>query len=246
VINLGSTAIANTAILAATGLYTADTVTSVGASTVAYEYTAAGSTNSAVVQSISGFENVIGTSGKDYIVASSSGTSITAGLGADYIKLGAGADTVNYADKTEGSDTISGFAYGSDVLSFVDGTTLAIDGTATKLFTKGTAAAVKTAIAGGGTAVKYNVIVITDAVTNTAAGIDAALTTAFDYANTSATTTGVIVIAAASTGDAKVWFDAAGSATNATAGAATYELATLTGIALADLANLTTANFTIS
>jgi hypothetical protein len=89
VINLGSTAVANTAILAATGQYTADSVTSVAANTLAYQYAAAASTNSAVTQAVAGFETVIGTSGKDYIVASSAGTTITGGAGADYVKLGA-------------------------------------------------------------------------------------------------------------------------------------------------------------
>lgn len=118
VINLGSTAVANTAILAATGLYTADTVTSVAANTVAYQYAAAGSTNSAVTQAVAGFEAVIGTSGKDYIVASSAGTTITGGAGADHIVAGAGSDVIAFTATSQAGDTVAGFSAAADQLQF--------------------------------------------------------------------------------------------------------------------------------
>ena len=48
------------------------------------------------------------------------------------------------------------------------------------------------------------------------------------------------MIAAAATGDAKVWYDAAVSSEDS------IEIASLTGIDLADLANLTADNFVIA
>jgi len=48
------------------------------------------------------------------------------------------------------------------------------------------------------------------------------------------------VVAAAATGDAKVWYDAAVASADA------IEIASLTGIVLADLANFTADNFVIA
>ena len=107
VINLGTTAVTNTTVLSTTGSFTADSTTSVAAGTTAYLYGSAHSTNSAVSQTLSNIENVIGTAGNDYIVAGSAGSKITGAGGADYIKLGTGADTVVIAAGTD-SGTITG------------------------------------------------------------------------------------------------------------------------------------------
>ena len=244
VINLGSSAVsfdAGTAVASSVAASTVAQYDDNAASTVA-NVDAKGSTFT-----LNDVENVIGTANADYIVANATGTHITGGAGADTIVLGAGADTVSVADDGHVGNTIKNFDYSDkDVIEFVDDTALSIDGTTTMLFKSGTAAALKTAIAGGGTPVEYNVLVITDAITTfTEAGIDAVLTAAFDTSNSSADPAGVIVVAAAATGNAKVFHDADGSATNATAGAATVTLFELDGVVLADLANLTADNFSI-
>lgn len=172
--------------------------------------------------------NILGGSDIDTIKGTSYADVITGGAGADVITLGGGADTVVFANSAHGSDAISGFG-SDDVLRFVDGANLELAGTATKTFFKGTTT-VLAADADKGT---YNVIVLTDAVTNTAAGIQSALSAAGTQ------TAGVIVIAAGSTGDAKVWYDATSANGDA------VEIASLTSVTLSGLANLATGNFTI-
>lgn len=122
VINLGTTAVTNTTILASTVGYTADSVTSVASNTVAYVYGSSHTTNSAVTQSLAGIENVIGTNGADYIVGSVSANVIDGGKGADSITGGAGNDTIVIGNTDSGitlatADTIFGFALGNDKLS---------------------------------------------------------------------------------------------------------------------------------
>jgi len=109
VINLGATAVTNTAVLAATGSFTANSVTSIEAGKTAYLFGAAASTNSAVQQTLSSIENVVGTAGRDYIVGSANDNVITGGAGADYINLGVGNDTVVYAtgDASVGTATLA-------------------------------------------------------------------------------------------------------------------------------------------
>jgi hypothetical protein len=149
VLNLGATAVTNTAILTATGDYTADSVTSVSGGTLAYLFNASASTNSAVTGTVSNIETVIGSDLGDYIVASSGGTTITGGTGNDYLVGGVGVDTFgglatanqstaasantftaggNVAGETitfgNGVDVISGFTSGSDKLDGTTATTL--------------------------------------------------------------------------------------------------------------------------
>ena len=254
VVNLGSTAVTATDVLGKVSLYTADANTSVASNTAVWTYSGSGATNSAATQTLSSIENVTGSGGADYIVGSAGANVLSGGAGADYIVGGLGADTITggagadtivltetsaaadtvvYADSTEGSDTITGFAVANDVLKFIDFTSLALAGTANKTFQKAVAASF-TAAAGN------NIIVITDAVANnTAAGIQIAIAD-INTAHAGAVADGVIVIAAAASGDAKVWFDAEATSGNS------VELATLTGVALADLANLATGNFVIA
>lgn len=94
VVNLGTTAVTNTSILAATGGFTANSITSVDGGKTAYLFGAAASTNSAVQQTLSSIENVVGTAGRDYIVGSANDNVITGGAGGDYINVGVGTDTV--------------------------------------------------------------------------------------------------------------------------------------------------------
>lgn len=106
VINLGTTAITNTSILAGTTKFTANTITSVEAGKTAYLFDAAATTNSAVQQTLTSIENVIGTAGNDYIVGSANDNVITGGAGADTMTGGAGADTFVFA--TADIDTTAG------------------------------------------------------------------------------------------------------------------------------------------
>ena len=106
VINLGSSAVTNTTVLSRIDVFTATSVTSVAAGTVAYTFAASASTNSAVTSSVSGIESATGTSGRDYIVASpAGGGTITGAAGADYLVAGAGVDTFVYAAATGASAT---------------------------------------------------------------------------------------------------------------------------------------------
>jgi len=76
-------------------------------------------TVSSRVDTISGFENVTGSTGKDYIVGSSSANTINAGTGADVVLLGAGADTYVAID----GDSIAATAEGATDAAIVAGET---------------------------------------------------------------------------------------------------------------------------
>ncbi len=119
VINLGTTAVTNTSILAATGGFTANSTTSVDGGKTAYLFGAAASTNSAVQQTLSSIENVVGTAGRDYIVGSANDNVIIGGAKGDYIDVGVGTDTIKLATST---DSFSGAAVvsGTTVLTDVD------------------------------------------------------------------------------------------------------------------------------
>jgi hypothetical protein len=212
--------------------------------------TITGSGYNDVINGGAGADTLVGGEGADTITTNGGGDTITGGAGADTITLGSGADTVIFTDKTFAADSISGFSIsGGDILKFIDATALSLLGSASLVYAEGTqadgTADLDDVIAGGGTPLtSVNVIVITDAVsTFTAGGIDTAVDTAIGL--TSAGNGGVIVIAAAATGDAKIWFDADGDTENGTPGAATYELATLVGVAVADLIGFASTNFLI-
>jgi len=125
VVNLGTTAVSNVDVLAKISGYTG--ATSIAAGSAGYVYGSSGATNSAVVTSLTGVENVTGTDGRDYIVASSAGSTITAGKLNDHIVLGTGADTVKFSAVADnGSDVIASFTSGTDKLDFdtiLDGVT---------------------------------------------------------------------------------------------------------------------------
>jgi hypothetical protein len=115
-INLGLTAVNATTIATNMGSngFTQAGVTSVGAGKAEYVYASSASTNSANGDTLSGFENVIGSNGGDYIVGNANGNTITGGLGADYIVSGAGVDnfvftgalTADTTDFTQGTDNL--------------------------------------------------------------------------------------------------------------------------------------------
>ncbi|ALK93227.1 beta strand repeat-containing protein [Limnohabitans sp. 103DPR2] len=233
VINLGTTAILDTTVLSATSKYIAQTLNSVAAGTAAYNFASDASSNSTVVKTIAGIENVTGSSGNDYIVGDSGNNVITGGAGADFISAGAGADTIVYNASSEGSDTISGFTVADDVIRLFDNTNLSLNGTATLGYAENTLAGLTVGAA-------QNVIVVTDAQSTwtSAAAIDTALDT---YAAATLSGGVIVIFKTSSSGAAQIWFDAAAQTDGS--GANTVQLATLTG--LTDLTTLSASNFTI-
>ena len=115
VINLSSSAVLSTTIAAtfsigAAGatLGTSGDISSVAANTQAYTGTSA--TVSSRVDTLSGFENITGSAGKDYLVGSTSANTITSGLGADYQKGSGGVDTFVFTAGTQSAPFITAFA----------------------------------------------------------------------------------------------------------------------------------------
>jgi Ca2+-binding RTX toxin-like protein len=144
VVNLGDSAItAATLIANTTGTnYISGGLTEIGAGNVGYIYSTNAATNSAVVDTVTGIENVTGSAGVDYIVGNSGNNVINGGAGADYIvggagadtiTLGSGSDTVVLGDGTAASaDTITGFssgatASGGDVIDVTTQTSVSLD-----------------------------------------------------------------------------------------------------------------------
>lgn len=97
VVNLGATTLTSAAITAATltvnmaapGISAA--VSSIGAGSASYLYTANTTTGSTAVDTLTTIENVVGSTGIDYIVGSAASNTITGGTGADRMTGGAGA-----------------------------------------------------------------------------------------------------------------------------------------------------------
>lgn len=93
VINLGSTALTNSAVLAATGFNLAGSLSSVASNTTAYLYANASNSNSAIQDTLANIQNATGSTGGDYIVGSSAANVISGLQGADTLTGGLGADT---------------------------------------------------------------------------------------------------------------------------------------------------------
>jgi len=197
VINLGSTAItaATIAGFKTTGAGTVvlgvnSDLSTVASGTMVNLGTSANvATTSARVDTLSGFENIIGSTGTDYLVGSSSANTITGGTGADVVLLGAGADTYVFVQadsiaQTGTTDADAAFAAGETV-TFANGVDVIRSG-----FTAGT----------GGDVLDLDV---TAAIPTTGIGANnAALTTNTVYVLSGAyvASTGVFTIAAAGTG----------------------------------------------
>ncbi len=103
VINMGNTAVTNTAILSATDSFTAAAVTSVGAGEYAYTFAANLAANSAIKGTIVNVENITGSGGKDYIIGSAAANTLLGAAEADYLAGGFGADNITGG---AGADTI--------------------------------------------------------------------------------------------------------------------------------------------
>ena len=128
VVNLGSTALTNTSIYTNVADYIAGGLSSVASGQVAHLYAADLTTNSAVIDTVSGFENVTGSAGADYIVGDSGANNITTGAGADYIVPGLGNDTVTLNNVANIKSTIS------KVIGFTSTDNIAIQATAAGQF----------------------------------------------------------------------------------------------------------------
>jgi Ca2+-binding RTX toxin-like protein len=200
-----------------------------------------GSANSAVQ---SGFENVnlsgvTGTFGADItaiktgstIVGTANADQVTGGAGVDVITGGAGNDTLTGGSGADifvitggltafGLDVITDFTVGTDTLRVTGANIGNADTTLT--LTTGTATSA---------AALNELVVATTALAN-----DAAIVTAIQLAQN--TTPALFVFFNTETASAELWYDAAAN----TDGGET-KLVTLTGVANADLANITATNF---
>ena len=185
----------------------------------------------------SAVDSIIGGSGDDVISAGDGDDIINGAAGSDTLTGGGGDDTFVFSKSSDGADTINDFVIADDILQFEDNNNLSLVGDTNKNFVIANAADLK-----AGTnliTAEYNVIVLTDAVAdNTGTGIQTVLADIHSGADANVGD-GVIVVAAAETGDAKVWYDAA------VLDGDSVEVATLIGIELSDLPGLTTDNFMV-
>ena len=116
VINIGSSAVTATVVNAATatGDMATDALT-VAVGTVAI-LTGTPTTGSTRIDTVSGFENIIGSSGEDYIIGSSSANEITALGGLDIIFAGSGDDNINVTVGTDANTDVINGEGGTDTL----------------------------------------------------------------------------------------------------------------------------------
>jgi len=176
--------------------------------------------------------------GSDTVTLNGSGSDIVlASAGADTIALNSGADQVRFTLAAQAvNHQISGFTAGTggDSLRFTDGGAPAFDlaGAATLSFASGTAAVVG---AQALNAANVNVMVVTGQAFASYATLEAAL----NAAGRTEDDDQVVVFFNQTTNTAQVVVD-----TTAAAGGDTVA-ATLVGLSLADLANITSANFAI-
>jgi len=125
IINLGSTAIAGSAIFTTTekdatntGDFLAGGLASIAANSASLLYSAESNTNANIVDTIVNVENVTGGTGRDYIIGSAAANVIDGGSNiADIITTGGGADTVAIdaiavGGSVVGADTITDFTIG--------------------------------------------------------------------------------------------------------------------------------------
>jgi len=198
-----------------------------------------GNSSANIITGGSSNDTLTGNGGNDTLSGGEGDDVLDGGAGTDTLTGGEGADTFTFTSTSNGADTIIDFTVADDILKFVDDTNLSLVGIKTESFVVGAATDL-----GTGTnliTATQNVIVLTDAVTNnTGAGIQTALAAIVADTGNAIIGDGVIVVAAASSGNAKVWYDAVSGSGDA------VELITLTGVSLADLANFTSDNFVIA
>jgi hypothetical protein len=98
VINLGTTAVTDAAVLGQVAQNISGSLASVGAGQAAYVFNGSLSSNSALVDTISNVENITVADGINYVVGSTGINVINGGSGTDYISGGEGADTIDPGD----------------------------------------------------------------------------------------------------------------------------------------------------
>lgn len=114
VVNLGSAALSNVAIINASTQFIPTAITSVASGTAAYLFGAAANTNSVAVDTLSNIDNItLAGNGINYVVGNANANTITGGSGADTISAGAGTDVITGG---AGIDTLTG---GKGVDTFV-------------------------------------------------------------------------------------------------------------------------------
>jgi Ca2+-binding RTX toxin-like protein len=217
-----------------------------GASTLTFNG-AAEADGSFIVTGGAGADTITGGAGADTITGGAGADTITGGAGADTITGGAGNDTLTGglgADifaftgasiTTDGVDTITDFTIADDVISFTDTGVEILNAGLSFIAGVGTLAGL-----GADDQSLVNVFVITDTQTQTGAGIQAMIDVINDVngANLANIGDGVFFISSDNV-TTSVWYD------NDSATGDAVEIATLTGITLAQLATLTAANFAI-
>jgi len=236
VVNMGSTAIAGTAVFTNVADYIAGGLTSVLSGQAVYTFAADSTASAATIDTFSNFENVVGTQGADYIVGDAGANTITGGAGADYVTGGAGADTFVF-NSTTGTDTIVDFTTADDVMNFVQAT-FAVEGTDSDFADANEAVTIATAAGTDNNGAKNSandLIFMTHTTGHTAASLVADLD--------GATIAGDALI---------VYFDSSTSLTTLAYdedledATAAVVLGTFTGIAAADIAtSITTADFVL-
>ena len=166
------------------------------------------------VDTLSGFEIVTGTTGKDYIVGSSSANTITGGTGADVMVGGSGADTFiiaigdSVARTAEGlteagivaGETVT-FANGVDVITdFTSGTDFLDVTTATNYALLSVASAINALTVGNNYSIRGNYVASTGVFTQAAAGTDSlVITSAVTNTISGATELGMVVLVGTAT-----------------------------------------------
>ena len=134
VINLGATAVTQSAVFAATGKYLSTVGATVATNTTAYLFSNESSTNAVVVDTLTSIESAVGTTGVDYVVGSAAANTIDTAGGVDYIITGAGIDTINQDGGDSVARSASTFAGGTvaanDTLTFGNGVDIVADFTA--------------------------------------------------------------------------------------------------------------------
>jgi hypothetical protein len=169
--------------------------------------------------------SVTGSTGVNTIIGTANADNIVGNGGADVITGGAGADTIDITDAgttatsratvvlsaiASDADTITGFLAGTgasaDILNIFETATSDLSGTALA-YVEGTQSVLKASATGVVTTAK-NIITLTSGTYSSGAAVQSALAD-IDAGTDAAVGNGVIVIAADSSGNVNVWFDAA-------------------------------------
>jgi Ca2+-binding RTX toxin-like protein len=191
-----------------------------------------------IISSGSGDDLLMGEGGDDIISGGIGNDEIKGGAGFDTLSGGEGDDRFTFESANDNADEILDFNYETDTLKFVDATDLMLAGEKSDNLISGTVAG----LTGGANiiTVDHNIIVLTDAIsTNDGSTIQTTLAN-INQGSNAAVANGVIVLAATSTEDVMVWYDAEIASGDA------VELATLSGVKITDLENFSSDNFVIA